>query len=177
MVTTPDAVENRHVDVGHDRVRACLGGAAQGPAPSTAVDTSKPERRSPRSSDARTSGVVIDHKHSWEAAPLSMGPILPEHQQRGWEAASDTTAHTRDMERFADRIDAGRQLARRLEDYRATNLVVLGLPRGGVPVGYQVAHALGAPLDVLIVRKLVFRGSRNWRSAPSARAGPLPTTS
>lgn len=83
-----------------------------------------------------------------------MGPILPEHQQRGWEAASDTTAHTRDMERFADRIDAGRQLARRLEDYRATNLVVLGLPRGGVPVGYQVAHALGAPLDVLIVRKL-----------------------
>lgn len=58
------------------------------------------------------------------------------------------------MERFADRIDAGRQLARHLTVYQDQDPVVLGLPRGGVPVAYQVARALGAQLDVLIVRKL-----------------------
>ncbi len=55
---------------------------------------------------------------------------------------------------FADRADAGRRLARRLADIAKTNLVVLGLPRGGVPVAYEVARALGAPLDVIVVRKL-----------------------
>lgn len=58
------------------------------------------------------------------------------------------------MERFADRIDAGRQLAGLLRVYQDQDPVVLGLPRGGVPVGYQVAQALHAHLDVLIVRKL-----------------------
>ncbi|MGZ4638806.1 MAG: phosphoribosyltransferase family protein [Actinomycetes bacterium] len=55
---------------------------------------------------------------------------------------------------FADRADAGRQLATRLGHLRGRDLVVLGLPRGGVPVASQVARALGAPLDVLVVRKL-----------------------
>jgi putative phosphoribosyl transferase len=55
---------------------------------------------------------------------------------------------------FADRADAGRQLATRLEHLRGTDLVVLGLPRGGVVVAAQVARALEAPLDVLVVRKL-----------------------
>jgi putative phosphoribosyl transferase len=55
---------------------------------------------------------------------------------------------------FADRRDAGRQLARTLLRYRDEKPVVLALPRGGVPVGYEVASALGAPLDVLVVRKL-----------------------
>lgn len=58
------------------------------------------------------------------------------------------------MKRFADRSDAGRQLAARLEGYRDSNAVVLGLPRGGVPVAHEVARALGAPLDILVVRKL-----------------------
>ena len=60
------------------------------------------------------------------------------------------------MERlFMDRRDAGRQLARALLAYGARNeVIVLALPRGGVPVGYEVAKALGAELDVLIVRKL-----------------------
>src|SRR5665811_710215 len=55
---------------------------------------------------------------------------------------------------FADRVDAGRQLAGRLEYLRGEDVVVLGLPRGGVPVAFEVAEALGAPLDVIVVRKL-----------------------
>src|ERR1035437_9174888 len=55
---------------------------------------------------------------------------------------------------FVDRADAGRRLARRLEYLRGEPGVVLGLPRGGVPVAYEVATALSAPLDVIVVRKL-----------------------
>ena len=55
---------------------------------------------------------------------------------------------------FADRADAGRQLAARLVALRGEDVVVLGLPRGGVPVAAEVAAALGAPLDVIVVRKL-----------------------
>jgi putative phosphoribosyl transferase len=56
--------------------------------------------------------------------------------------------------RFTDRADAGRRLAERLRDQLAADAVVLGLPRGGVPVAYQVARALGLSLDVVVVRKL-----------------------
>jgi putative phosphoribosyl transferase len=55
---------------------------------------------------------------------------------------------------FRDRRDAGRQLATALEDLRDDRPVVLGLPRGGVPVAAEVASALDAPLDVILVRKL-----------------------
>lgn len=55
---------------------------------------------------------------------------------------------------FNDRADAGRRLAERLRPLRDQNPVVLGLPRGGIPVAYEVARELGAPLDVVIVRKL-----------------------
>ena len=58
------------------------------------------------------------------------------------------------MRVFADRADAGRQLAERLGHLRGQDAVVLGLPRGGVPVAFQVAVALQAPLDVIVVRKL-----------------------
>ncbi|MGG6238425.1 phosphoribosyltransferase [Nodosilinea sp. AN01ver1] len=64
----------------------------------------------------------------------------------------DAVAH--DM-RFKDRADAGRQLAERLQRYaHRADVLVLGLPRGGVPVAYEVAQALNAPLDICLVRKL-----------------------
>lgn len=55
---------------------------------------------------------------------------------------------------FKDRAAAGRRLAVSLQEFRNENPIVLALPRGGVPVGYEVARALNAPLDVLIARKL-----------------------
>jgi predicted phosphoribosyltransferase len=55
---------------------------------------------------------------------------------------------------FFDRIDAGRQLAKALASYKNQHVVVLALPRGGVPVAAQVAEALKAPLDLILVRKI-----------------------
>lgn len=56
--------------------------------------------------------------------------------------------------RFHDRRDAGRRLAVVLADARLDDPIVLALPRGGVPVGYEIAKALGAPLDVFVARKV-----------------------
>lgn len=58
------------------------------------------------------------------------------------------------MRTFADRRDAGRRLAAALLGYRPEHPVVLAIPRGGVPVAYEVALALEAPLDIVVVRKL-----------------------
>ena len=56
---------------------------------------------------------------------------------------------------FANRISAGRALAKKLQTYaNRPDVTVLALPRGGVPVAYEVARALNAPLDVFLVRKL-----------------------
>ncbi len=55
---------------------------------------------------------------------------------------------------FKNRTDAGRQLVRPLLSFKSEKPVVLALPRGGVPVGYEIALALDAPLDVIVVRKL-----------------------
>jgi putative phosphoribosyl transferase len=55
---------------------------------------------------------------------------------------------------FEDRVEAGRQLATQLERFRGSDAVILGLPRGGVPVAAEVAKTLGLPLDVIMVRKI-----------------------
>jgi putative phosphoribosyl transferase len=73
---------------------------------------------------------------------------------------------------FHDREDAGRRLARQLVHLAGrTNLIVLGLPRGGVPVAYQVAQALGAGLDVLVVRKLGLPGHEELAIGAVASGG------
>lgn len=55
---------------------------------------------------------------------------------------------------FKDRVTAGRELGKRLVAFRDKNAVVLALPRGGVPVAFEVAQVIHAPLDVIVVRKL-----------------------
>ena len=72
---------------------------------------------------------------------------------------------------FRDRLDAGRQLAARLRSYRDVAPVVLGLPRGGVPVAAEVADALGAPLDVFLVRKLGVPGHEELAMGAIASGG------
>ena len=75
----------------------------------------------------------------------------------GWwnELVSSPSARGRQWYRFVDRVDAGRQLAERVaRAVEGDESVILGLPRGGVPVAREVAAKLGAPLDVLLVRKL-----------------------
>jgi predicted phosphoribosyltransferase len=76
---------------------------------------------------------------------------------------------------FADRKEAGRQLAARLvESYAGhPDLIVLALPRGGLPVGYEVARALGAPLDVFVVRKLGVPGHEELAMGAIASGGAL----
>ncbi len=73
---------------------------------------------------------------------------------------------------FQDRYDAGQQLAHALESYASdAGAVVVGLPRGGVPVAFQVAHALGLPLDILLVRKLGVPGQEEWAMGAIAGGG------
>ena len=55
---------------------------------------------------------------------------------------------------FLDREDAGRRLGAALAHHKGPNVLVLAIPRGGVVVGYEVARALGAPLDLVIPRKI-----------------------
>jgi len=76
------------------------------------------------------------------------------------------------MRRLPDRREAGRRLAQRLQPYaQAPNLIVLGLARGGVPVAYEVAEALDAPLDVFIVRKLGVPGHEEVAMGAVASGG------
>lgn len=73
---------------------------------------------------------------------------------------------------YRDRAEAGRKLAERLRDYEGRDdLVVLGLPRGGLPVAYEVARALHAPLDVFVVRKLGVPGHEELAMGAIASGG------
>src|SRR6267143_2459033 len=73
---------------------------------------------------------------------------------------------------FRDRTDAGRQLAARLQRYAdRTDVLVLALPRGGVPVAYEVSKELNAPLDVFLVRKLGIPGHEELAMGAIAPGG------
>ncbi|WP_427963426.1 phosphoribosyltransferase [Altererythrobacter sp.] len=63
---------------------------------------------------------------------------------------------------FSDRREAGRSLAVALAEFKNANPVILALPRGGVPIGYEVATALDAPLDIILVRKLGAPGHEEY---------------
>lgn len=76
------------------------------------------------------------------------------------------------MQRFSDRRDAGRQLAGKLSKYAdRPDVIVLALPRGGVPIAYEVAQAIQAPLDVMIVRKLGLPGEEELALGAIASGG------
>ncbi len=75
------------------------------------------------------------------------------------------------LPRYLDRRDAGRQLAKHVLALAPENPVVLGLARGGVPVAYEVAQALGAPLDVLVVRKVGAPGNPEYGVGAIAEGG------
>lgn len=73
---------------------------------------------------------------------------------------------------FRDRIEAGMQLAARLTHYGGSqDTIVLALPRGGVPVGFEIARALSAPLDVFLVRKLGLPGQQELAMGAIATGG------
>jgi putative phosphoribosyl transferase len=74
--------------------------------------------------------------------------------------------------RFQNRSEAGRLLAAKLSSYaHRRDVLVLGLPRGGVPVAYEIAQALGAPLDIMVVRKLGVPGARELAMGALASGG------
>jgi len=73
---------------------------------------------------------------------------------------------------FEDRFQAGRELASKLGEFRNRDeAVVLALPRGGVPVGYEVAKAIHAPLDIFVVRKLGVPGQEELAMGALALGG------
>ncbi|AMO25647.1 hypothetical protein UC35_21645 [Ramlibacter tataouinensis] len=73
---------------------------------------------------------------------------------------------------YRDRREAGRVLAGRLSHYKGrSDVLVLALPRGGVPVAFEVAHALAAPLDVFVVRKLGYPGHEEYAMGAIASGG------
>lgn len=72
---------------------------------------------------------------------------------------------------FRDRKAAGKELGKRLSAYRGRDAIVLALPRGGVPVAFEVALALQAPLDVIVVRKLGVPGHEEYAMGALASGG------
>lgn len=76
------------------------------------------------------------------------------------------------IDAFEDRRQAGQELARHLSSYaHRDDVVVLAIPRGGVPVGYEVATALGLPLDIFVVRKLGMPGHEEYAIGAIASGG------
>lgn len=103
--------------------------------------------RFPARVESSCAGAHPDGKRALARSVLRLTCINPLDDPIGTEFRMDR--------QFTDRIEAGRMLAERLDHLKGRDdVLVLGLPRGGVPVADQVARALGAPMDVLVVRKL-----------------------
>jgi predicted phosphoribosyltransferase len=78
--------------------------------------------------------------------------------------------------RFKDRFQAGQILGEKLRMWNAQDVLVLALPRGGVPVGYEIARLLGAPLDILLVKKIGTPGHKELAlGAVAEQANPIGT--
>src|SRR4051794_35821158 len=93
------------------------------------------------------------------------GSIIP-------AVASPTEARAMTVRPYRDRTEAGRYLAKKLADYAGRpDVLVLALPRGGVPVAHEVAQALGVPLDVFLVRKLGVPGHEELAMGAIASGG------
>jgi predicted phosphoribosyltransferase len=89
-----------------------------------------------------------------------------------WRGLSEGEFGVTDEARFRDRADAGRRLAARLSGYAGRpGLLVLALPRGGVPVGFELASALSGELDVFVVRKLGVPGHEELAMGAIASGG------
>jgi predicted phosphoribosyltransferase len=75
--------------------------------------------------------------------------------------------------KFKDRVEAGRKLADALKEYRGKDIVVLGIPRGGVVVAAEVAKALGAPLDIVVTRKIEAPGEPEFALGAVTQEGDV----
>ena len=140
VITCPELLETGR---DCDRYRAssvCLPVSQQTLHGSTSTPTTEPYSR-PGRRPAR--GLGLGGEPGWTIDPGQMGAT------RGrWRWVRRLAMP------FLNRADAGQQLAALLEHLRSSDVVVVGLPRGGVPVAFEVARALRAPLDVIVVRKL-----------------------
>src|SRR5207247_4971604 len=87
--------------------------------------------------------------------------------------SSVKSKNSREMvRRFRDRSEAGQRLAEKLTQYKnREDVIVLALPRGGVPIGYEIARALHVPLDVFVVRKLGLPGHEELAMGALASGG------
>ena len=74
---------------------------------------------------------------------------------------------------FHDRVDAGRRLAAALAEFKGEELVILGIPRGGVVVASEVAKALGAPLDIVVTRKIEAPGEPEYALGAVTQEGEV----
>jgi putative phosphoribosyl transferase len=75
---------------------------------------------------------------------------------------------------FKDRVHAGKELSARLEKYRGKkNVLVLAIPRGGVVTGREVAESIGAPLDIIIIRKIGFPGNPEFGIGAVSETGAV----
>ena len=93
---------------------------------------------------------------------------MPVHRQ---SVANTVAWHSDNRRPYDNRREAGVELASRIARFKGPDTVVLALPRGGVPVGYEVARALEAPLDVFLVRKLGVPGHRELAMGAIASGG------